>query len=156
VSLSGEWWGKVEDVVFQGSSALALDGKGRVTVPVRHRDQLAALCHNQLTLTKHPKGYLLVFPRPAWVRFRDQLLAMPFQADDWRRIFMGSADDVEIDAGARILVSPELRQFAGLDKNVMLLGVGHRLELWDAARYAAHEAKVMAGEVPEAIQNFVF
>lgn len=146
----------MSDTVFQGSAALALDGKGRVTVPVRHRDQLAALCQNQLTLTKHPKGCLLVFPRPAWGRFREQLLALPYGAEDWRRVFLGSADDVEIDGGARILVSPELRAFAGLEKNVVLMGVGHRLELWDAARYAAHEAQVMASEVPAAIQNFVF
>lgn len=144
------------DFVFQGSSALSLDGKGRVTVPARHRDLLAAVCANQLTLTKSPDGCLLVFPRPGWERFREQLLKLPYGAEDWRRVFIGSATDVEVDSGSRILVAPELRAYAGLDKDLLLMGVGPRLELWDAARYAAREAKTMAGPMPEAIQNFVF
>jgi MraZ protein len=146
----------VELEVFQGNSALALDGKGRVTVPTRHRDQLEVLCANQLTLTKHPKGCLLLFPRPVWLQFRDHLLTLPANAEDWRRIFLGNADDVTIDGGSRILIAPELRDFAKLDKSVVMMGVGRKLELWDAARYAEHEARVMAGAMPEAIQNFVY
>jgi MraZ protein len=146
----------VSGFVFQGASALTLDGKGRVTVPARHRDVLAATANNQLTLTKHMAGCLLVFPRPGWELFRDKLLELPFSADGQRRIFLGHAMDVEIDGASRILVPPELRAYAGLERDVMLLGMGSRLELWDAERYTAHEAKVMASEMPEAIQNFVF
>jgi MraZ protein len=146
----------VASFVFQGASALALDAKGRITVPVRHRDVLQALAGGQLTLTKHPDGCLLVFPRPAWETFRDKLAALPMAADGWRRIFLGNAMDVEIDGGARVLVSPELRAAAGLTKDVMLLGMGQRLELWDAERYAAHEARVMAQGMPEALKDFVF
>ena len=142
--------------VFQGTSALSLDGKGRVTVPARHRDALAALSANQLTLTQHPVGCLLVFPRPAWEGFRAQLMGLPMEADGWRRFFVGSAVDVEIDSAARMLVPPELRALAGLDKDVLLLGMGQRLELWDANQYAAHQAQVMAGPMPEAIKSFVF
>ena len=142
--------------VFQGTSALSLDGKGRVTVPARHRDALAALSGNQLTLTQHPVGCLLVFPRPAWEGFRAQLMGLPMEADGWRRFFVGSAVDVEIDSAARVLVPPELRAMAGLDKDLLLLGMGQRLELWDATRYAAHQAQVMAGPMPDAIKSFVF
>ena len=142
--------------VFQGTSALSLDGKGRVTVPARHRDALAALSSNQLTLTQHPVGCLLVFPRPAWEGFRAQLMGLPMEADGWRRFFVGSAVDVEIDSAARLLVPPELRMMAGLDKDLLLLGMGQRLELWDASRYAAHQAQVMAGPMPDAIKSFVF
>lgn len=142
--------------VFQGASALALDGKGRITVPVRHREVLSALAGGQLTITKHPEGCLLVFPRPAWEQFRDKLLTLPISADGWRRIFLGNAVDVEIDSASRVLISPELRAAAGLTKDVMLLGMGSRLELWDAERYAAHEAKVMASGLPDAIKDFVF
>ncbi len=142
--------------VFQGASALALDGKGRITVPVRHRDVLLALAQGQLTLTKHPDGCLLVFPRPAWEHFRDRLMQLPMSAEGWRRIFLGNAMDVEIDGSSRVLISPELRAAAGLTKEVMLLGMGQRLELWDAARYAEHEAKVMASGLPEALKDFVF
>lgn len=147
---------KVAGFVFQGASALALDGKGRITVPVRHRDVLMAVAQGQLTLTKHPDGCLLVFPRPAWESFRDRLATLPMAADGWRRIFLGNAVDVEIDGSSRVLVSPELRAAAGLTKDVMLLGMGQRLELWDAERYAAHEAKVMASGLPEALKDFVF
>ena len=150
---SGVW---VSTFVFQGASALALDGKGRITVPVRHRDVLVALAQGQLTITKHPDGCLLVFPRPAWEHFRDRLMQLPMSAEGWRRIFLGNAMDVEIDASSRVLVSPELRAAAGLTKDVMLLGMGQRLELWDAARYAEHEAKVMAGGLPDALKDFVF
>ncbi len=135
---------------------MTLDGKGRVTVPARHRDVLTALTNSQLTLTKHPVGCLLVFPRQAWFAFREKLLGLPMQADGWRRLFLGSAVDVEIDGAARLLIPPELRSAAGLARDVLLLGMGQRLELWDAARYAAHEAQVMEGPMPDAVQDFVF
>ena len=127
-----------------------------MTVPARHRDALSALSGQQLTLTQHPVGCLLVFPRPAWERFRTQLLGLPMEADGWRRFFVGSAADVEIDSAARVLVPPELRAAASLDKDVLLLGMGQRLELWDAAKYSAHQAQVMAGPMPDAIKGFVF
>jgi MraZ protein len=146
----------VATFVFQGASALALDAKGRISVPVRHRDVLMALAQGQLTITKHPDGCLLVFPRPAWEGFRDRLMQLPMSAEGWRRIFLGNAMDVEIDGSSRVLISPELRAAAGLSKDVMLLGMGQRLELWDAARYAEHEAKVMAQGLPDALKDFVF
>ena len=143
-------------LVFQGASALALDAKGRLAVPARHRDVLQALCEGQLTLTKHPEGCLMVFPRPAWETFRDKVAALPMSASGWKRIFLGNAMDVEIDGASRVLVSPELRAAAGLNKEVMLLGMGSHFELWDAQRYAAHEAEVMAQAMPEALQDFSF
>lgn len=135
---------------------MTLDVKGRLNVPSRHRDALMASTNGQLTLTKHPVGCLLLFPRPAWENFRDKLLALPMSADGWRRVFIGSAVDVDIDSAGRLHVSPELRAAAGLVKDLLLLGMGQRLELWDAARYAAHEAQTMAGEMPDAIKDFVF
>lgn len=156
MGLSGPCGVWVSTFVFQGASALALDGKGRITVPVRHRDVLVALAQGQLTITKHPDGCLLVFPRPAWEHFRDRLMQLPMSAEGWRRIFLGNAMDVEIDGSSRVLISPELRAAAGLSKDVMLLGMGQRLELWDATRYAEHEARVMAGGLPDALKDFVF
>ena len=144
------------NLVFQGASALSLDAKGRLAVPVRHRDVLQALCDGQLTLTKHPEGCLMVFPRPAWETFRDKVAALPMSASGWKRIFLGNAQDVEIDSAARVLVAPELRTAAGLTKDVMLLGMGSHFELWDAQRYAAHEAEVMAQAMPDALQDFTF
>ena len=146
----------MSDSVFQGTSALTLDGKGRMTVPARHRDALTVGTDRQLTFTKSTVGCLLVFQRPAWEALRGQLLALPMQADGWRRIFLGSAVAVEIDSADRVLVPAELRAWAGLDKEVLLMGMGRRLELWDAQRYAAHEAQVLAGPVPDVVQGFVF
>jgi MraZ protein len=143
-------------LIFQGASALSLDAKGRLAVPARHRDALQALCGGQLTLTKHPEGCLMVFPRPAWETFRDKVAALPMSAAGWKRIFLGNAMDVEVDSAARVLVSPELRAAAGLSKDVMLLGMGSHFELWDAQRYAAHEAEVMAQPMPEVLQDFTF
>lgn len=143
-------------LIFQGASALSLDAKGRLAVPVRHRDALQALCAGQLTLTKHPEGCLMVFPRPAWETFRDKVAALPMSAAGWKRIFLGNAMDVEVDSAARVLVSPELRAAAGLTKDVMLLGMGSHFELWDAQRYAAHEAEVMAQPMPDVLQDFTF
>lgn len=133
-----------------------MDAKGRLAVPTRHRETLQELCAGQLTLTKHPEGCLMVFPRPSWETFRDRIAALPMSASGWKRVFLGNAQDVEIDASARILIAPELRAAAGLQKDVMLLGMGSHFELWDAARYAAHEALVMQSELPDALKDFSF
>ncbi len=156
MTVSGEKCRIVPEIAFQGSSALVLDVKGRITVPARHRDMLATLGNGELTLTKHTEGCLLVFPRQAWFAFREKLLGLPFSSDGVRRLFLGSAVDVEIDAGARLLIPPELRTAAALTRNVMLVGMGHRLELWDAERHAAQEAKVLASALPESILGQVF
>jgi MraZ protein len=156
VSIRGKEWGIVPEIAFQGTSALTLDAKGRIAVPSRHRDALMTSANGQLTLTKHPVGCLLVLPRPTWVGLRERLMALPMEVDGWRRIFIGSAVDVDIDAGSRIHVSPELRADAALARDVLLIGMGQRLELWDSARYAAHEAAVKQSPMPDAIKSFVF
>ena len=145
----------MSDVVFQGTSAIALDAKGRITVPVRQRDLLMQTCDGRLTLTKHPEGYLWVLPRPRWEATREHLMSMSMDADAWRRIFLGSAVDVEIDGAARVLVPPELRAAAGLTKDVLLIGNGRVLELWDATRHAAQEAQLLAQPMPAEIRGFV-
>ena len=146
----------MSNFVFQGASALTLDGKGRFAMPARHRDVLQATANGQLTLTKHPDGCLLVFPRPAWDIFRDRIAALPMAASGWKRVFLGNAMDVELDASSRILVSLELRAAAGLSRELMLLGMGSHFELWDAAQHAANEAEVMKSEMPAALKEFSF
>ena len=153
---SGLLWDFVVNIVFQGASALTLDGKGRIAMPARHREVLATLSGNQLTVTKHPEGSLMVFPRPAWESFRDKVAALPMSASGWKRVFLGNAMDIEMDSASRVLISPELRAAAGLTRDVMLLGMGSHFELWDAARYAEHEAKVMQSEMPEVLKDFSF
>ena len=142
--------------VFQGASSLALDTKGRLSVPTRYRDVLSATASGQLTMTKHPHGCLMIFPRNEWEKFRERIAALPMDAQWWKRIFLGYAMDVDMDATGRILVSPELRAAAGISKDAVMLGMGSHFELWDAANYAAKEAEQMKGEMPAVFKDFSF
>ena len=141
--------------LFQGASALTLDGKGRLALPTRHRDALLATAEGPLTLTKHPVGALMLFPAPAWERFSERVAGLPFSAAAWKRVFLGNASEVEADGSGRVLVPPELRQFAGLTRDLTLLGMGSHFELWDSARYEAHEAQVLNTPMPDALLELV-
>jgi MraZ protein len=154
--LSVFWAKKGCAVVFQGASSISLDGKGRLSMPTRHRDVLIATASGQLTLTKHPHGCLMVFPRPEWEKFRERIANLPMSAQWWKRIFLGNAMDVELDATGRVLVSPELRTAAGITKDAVLLGMGNYFELWDQATYDAQEARAIQGEIPDVFKDFSF
>ena len=142
--------------MFQGASSLNLDGKGRLSVPTRHRDALVAMAQGQVTLTKHPHGCLMLFPRTEWLQFRERIAQLPMSAQWWKRIFLGNAMDVDMDATGRVLVSPELREAVGLTKEVVLLGMGNHFELWDKATYDAKEAAAMQAEMPDVFKDFSF
>jgi MraZ protein len=143
-------------IVFQGASQLTLDGKGRVSMPARHRDALAANCDGRLTLTRHPDGCVLVYPRPVWEARREQIAQLPYAARALQRLLLGSAADAELDSAGRVLVSAELRTAAGLERDVMLLGMGAHLELWDVARLGDHERQALANGLPESAAGFTF
>jgi len=121
-------------------------------MPARYRDDLQAECAGRLTITKHPHGCLMIFPRPAWEKFREQLAQLPFSQVGVKRVFLGHADDVEMDATSRVLIHPELRTWARLEKDVKLLGMGTHFELWAADAYAAQEASVMEAATAAAAQ----
>ena len=142
--------------MFQGASAINLDAKGRLSIPAKHRDALMQQCEGRMTLTKHPHGCLLFFPRPVWEEHREQIAAWPMSARAWQRIFLGNACDVEMDSAGRVLISPELRNAVGLEKEVMMLGMGTHFEIWDAAKLAADEALAVAGGMPDVLSNFSF
>ena len=142
------------NIVFQGPSALTLDSKGRIAMPVRHRDVLAAMGAAKVTITKNPPGGLLIFPPAAWDDFSARVAALPMESAGWKRLFLGHAVEVEVDASSRLLIAPELRDFADLSRDVMLLGMGNYLELWDKRRYDEHEAQVVASAMPDSIKNF--
>ncbi len=142
--------------MFQGASSLSLDTKGRLSVPTRHRDVLSATAAGQLTITRHPQGCLMLFPRPEWEKFRQRIVELPMSAQWWKRIFLGNAMDVEMDGTGRVLVSPELRQAAGITKDTMLLGMGSYFELWDKVTYDAQEARAIAGDMPDVFKDFSF
>ena len=142
--------------VFQGASALNLDAKGRMSVPAKHRDALLLQGDGRVTLTKHPDGCLLVFPRPEWEAFRTRVAQLPMDAHWWRRIFLGNAAEIELDGSGRILISPELRGAANIEREIILLGMGSHLELWDAQTYSTKEQAAIAQGMPEALKQFTF
>lgn len=122
---------------------LTLDGKGRITVPARYRDVLMTAVNGQMIVSKSHVRCLSLFPRPVWDQFETRLNALPASGDGLRRLYIGSATEVAIDGASRVLLPPELRAWAGLEKDVVFMGMGNRFELWDKARYEAHEAAVL-------------
>lgn len=135
--------------MFQGTSNLTIDAKGRLSMPTRYRDALVAQCEGRLTLTRHPDGCLLIYPRPIWEGKRAQLVLLNASARDLQRLLLGSASDVEFDGAGRIQISAELREDAGIARDVKLLGMGAHFELWDVERKKVHDdvhqAQLMAG-----------
>ena len=142
--------------MFQGSSALTLDAKGRISIPTRHRDALKTQVEGRLTLTRHPDGCLLVYPRNVWEKKREQIAAFPMSARPLQRLLLGYAQDVDMDGSGRILVAPELRQAAGLERDVLLMGLVSHFELWDSARWALREAEDLAKGMSEGMEQFSF
>lgn len=142
--------------MFQGASALNLDAKGRMSIPARHRDALLVQGEGRVTLTRHPHGCLLLFPRPTWESHRQQIAAWPMSARAWQRILLGNASDVDLDSAGRVLIAPELRSAIGLEREVMMLGMGSHFEVWDAARLAESEAQALAAGMPDVLSDFSF
>lgn len=142
--------------MFQGASAINLDVKGRMSIPARHRDALQPDGSKKLTLTKHPDGCLILFPQSEWEKFRLRVAQLPLEANWWRRIFLGNASELEMDGSGRILISPELRAASGMEREIILLGMGSHLEVWDAKTYSEKEQIAITQEMPEALRQFTF
>ena len=140
--------------MFQGTSALSLDAKGRLTIPTRLRADFLEADGSFVTFTRHPDGCLLVYQRAIWDKKRTQLAALPYESRKWQRFFLGSAQEVEIDASGRVLIPPELRGLAKLEKEVVLMGVGEHFELWDAATLKQSEDDQDFGQPPDSIAGF--
>lgn len=142
--------------MFQGSSALLLDAKGRMTVPAKHRDALHEQSNGQLTITRDPDGCLLLIPRPVWVSRLGEISRLAGSQRVLKRMLLGSACDVEMDGTGRILIPPELRAAAMLEKEVMLLGMGSVFEIWDAKVLQDKEREDIAAAAPGVIADFSF
>jgi MraZ protein len=144
--------------LFRGVSELVLDAKGRLAIPARHREGLAATSGGRLVITADHGGCLLIYPQATWEPIQAQLMALSSFDDRIRsvqRLLVGHADDVELDAAGRILVPPALRRYAGLDKRVVLVGQGQKLELWDEGKWQAQLAQSITfpGGLPAGLEG---
>lgn len=146
--------------MFQGAAQLNLDGKGRIAIPARHRDALLSSCEGNLVLTADADGCLLIYPQPEWQPIYEKLNRLSsFNARSraLQRLLIGHASAEVMDGAGRVLIPPPLRNFAALDKRVMLVGQGKKFELWDEARWQAQQEvalSVMQGELPPELEGF--
>jgi MraZ protein len=142
--------------VFQGASSLSLDAKGRLSVPTRHRDVLSATASSQLTITKHPHGCLMVFPRPEWEKFRERIASCPWMPSGGSGSFWATPWMWRWMARVVCWCRPNCAQLRQVSQRRVLLGMGNHFELWDKATYDAQEAEAMQGEMPDVFKDFSF
>jgi len=128
-SISGE-------AVYFGETAINLDAKGRLAMPMRYREAIREQCNGRLVLTysAFDSGALYLYPEQEWERVRDEVTGLSTFNPGHRslqRKLVGSASAVEPDGNGRIQLPQTLRQVAGLEKRVVLLGMGNRFEIWN-------------------------
>jgi MraZ protein len=150
-------------VLFRGVTELNLDAKGRMAMPTRYRERLIERSEGRLVITiDTEERCLLIYPQPEWEAIEQKLDALPSfnsQARRVQRLLMGHATDVEMDGNGRLLLPPPLRQYANLDKQVVLIGQGKKFELWDAELWNAQRDNWLAdetiadGQLPPELQN---
>ena len=124
--------------MFRGVTQLSLDAKGRIAIPARYRNELTSKCSGHLIVTADPSKCLLVYPQPAWEPIEkkiSELSSFNSKVRSLQRLLIGSACDVDIDSAGRILISQPLRRYAGLSKDVVLVGQGEKFELWDERQW---------------------
>ena len=125
---------KVGDSMFMGEYNHTIDTKGRLIVPAKFRESLG----EEFVVTKGLDGFLFVYDEAEWSAFEEKLKTLPITNKDARnfvRFFLAGATTVEVDKQGRILLPSVLRTFAGLDKDVVLIGVANRVEIWSRERW---------------------
>jgi len=146
--------------MFRGATSLNLDAKGRLAVPSRHRDALFAESSGRVVLTAHPHRCLLLYPQPAWEPIQAKVMSLSSfdrQSSALQRLLVGYAEDLDLDGAGRLLISPALREFAGLEKQAMLVGQGSHFELWSMESWRAQLEQAMAAdsmELPAELEGF--
>ena len=122
--------------MYFGETAINLDAKGRLAIPMRYRDSIQDACEGRLVLTysAFDNGALYLYPEEFWEQVRDDVMKLSTfdsRHRSMQRKLVGSASAVEPDANGRIQLPQTLRQVAGLEKKVVLLGMGKRFEIWN-------------------------
>ncbi len=127
-----EKWG---DAVFLGTHSPRLDDKGRLILPAKFRDELA----NGLVLTRGQERCIYVFSQREFEQVHEQMRNAPIssrQARDYIRVFLSGASDEMPDKQGRVTIPAALRSYAGLDRELAVIGAGSRAEIWDAQAWA--------------------
>lgn len=130
--------------MFRGVNGVSLDSKGRIAIPTRYREDLAARCSGHLIMTVDRDHCLLLYPLPEWEVIEAKLVRLSSfntQTRRLQRLLIGHATECDMDGAGRILVPAPLREFAGLDKDIMLIGQGNKFELWDEGVWTARRAE---------------
>ena len=130
--------------MFSGVSILNLDSKGRLAIPAKHRELLSAMSESRVMLTLSPEGCLLMYPRIEWLPVYEQLRKLTGPQASVARIIVGFAEELELDSAGRVLLPSKLRERVLLNKEVALVGMGNKFELWDEAKWNAKVDAVMA------------
>lgn len=150
--------------MFRGLTAINLDAKGRMAIPKRYRDIIEEDGTNQVVVTiDTEQRCLLMYPYPEWEKIEAKLAELPSFNPTTRRIqrlLMGHATELELDRNGRILLPQLLREYAAIDKNVMLVGQGKKFEVWGETQWELAREGWLAedlfnggGGVPPELQN---
>ena len=147
--------------MFRGGNTVNLDAKGRLALPTRYRGPLDDRCQGQVVLTVHDDRCLLLYPQPDWDEIERKLVRLPNQNKRTRtlqRMLLGHATELEIDKSGRILIPPRLREFANLEKRVVIAGLGNKFEIWNeeaweqsCGEWVADDSE--AGEMPDSLES---
>lgn len=120
--------------MFRGVSPINVDAKGRMAIPAKYRERLQTQCEGRLVLTVDFGGCLMLFPEGEWEQLEQKLAKLPDlnpQARSLKRLLLGYASECDLDGSGRILLPAVLREYAKLDKRVVLVGQGNKFEIWD-------------------------
>lgn len=148
--------------MFCGINAINLDAKGRMAIPARYRTRLQEEADGQVVITiDTEENCLLLYPLPVWKTIERKIEALPSFNRATRRIqrlLIGHATEMELDGNGRILVPPLLRDYASLEKQVMLIGQGKKFEIWSDAKWEnGRDTWLKEGladtEIPEQLQD---
>ncbi|RVU30474.1 division/cell wall cluster transcriptional repressor MraZ [Neptunomonas marina] len=145
--------------MFRGVNQVNLDVKGRMAIPARYRDQIADQCAGHLVMTiDTEERCLLLYPTDEWEKIQRQIDALPSfdpMTRRLQRLLVGHATDLDMDKSGRVLVPAPLREYAGLEKRIILLGQGRKFEVWDEDRWNAtrdsYLEDVGSTTIPEAL-----
>jgi len=139
--------------MFRGANKVTLDAKGRMAVPTKYRARIVDLSAGQLVVTVDRDYCLLVYPTPEWEEIERRLIRLPSlnrQARRLQRLMVGYASEVELDGHGRILLPKELREFASLERQAILIGQDNRFELWDEERWNQRRDEWLSEEAVDA------